>query len=41
MFTGTIILKTFVLPQAGVLSVIFTSELNDSESAKIWFGSSL
>ena len=41
MFNGTIILKTFVIPPAGVLPVIFTSELNDSESAKLSFVSSL
>ena len=32
---------SFVLPSAGVLSVIFILDLNDSESAKLTYGSSL
>ena len=32
-FNGTIILTYFVLPPAGMLPVIFTLDLNDSESA--------
>ena len=32
-FNGTIILTSFVLPPAGVFPVIFTLDLNDSESA--------
>ena len=39
-FNGTIILTSFLLPLAGVLPVIFTLDLNDSEFAKLWFGSS-
>ena len=41
MFNGTVILTTFVIPPAGVLPVIFTSDLNDPESARLSFGSSL
>ena len=40
-FDGTVILSYFVLPPAGVLPVIFTLDLNDSESAKLLFGLSL
>ena len=40
-FNGTIILTSFVLPVAGVLPVVFTLDLNYSESAKLLFGSSL
>ena len=40
-FNSTIISTSFVLPPAGVLPVIFTLDLNDSESAKLSFGSSL
>ena len=39
-FNGAIILTSFVLPPAGVLPVIFTLDLNDSESAKLSFGPS-
>ena len=38
---GTIILTSFVLPPAGVLPITFTLDLNDSEFAKLSFGSSL
>ena len=34
-FNGTIILTSFLLPLAGVLPVIFTLDLNDSEFAKL------
>ena len=40
-FNGTSILTSFALPSAGVLLVIFTLNLNDLESAKLLFGSSL
>ena len=40
-FNGTIVSKFFILPSAGVFPVIFTFYLNDSESAKLLFGSSL
>ena len=40
-FNGTIISTSFVFPSAGVFPVIFTLDLNDSESAKLSFGSSL
>ena len=40
-FNGTIILTSFVLPPAEVFLVIFTLDLNDSEFAKLSFGSSL
>ena len=40
-FNGTFILTSFVLPSTGVLPVIFTLDLNDLESAKLSFGSSL
>ena len=40
-FNGTIISTSFVLPIAGVFPVIFTLDLNDSESAKLSFDSSL
>ena len=33
-FNGTINLKSFVLPPAGVLPVIFTLDLNDLDSAR-------
>ena len=39
-FNGTIILTFFLLPLAEVLPVIFNIDLNDSEFAKLWFGSS-
>ena len=38
---GTNILATFVLPSALVFLDIFTLNLNDSESAKVAFGSCL
>ena len=40
-FNGTIISTFFVLPSAGVFPVIFILDLNDSECAKLSFGSSL
>ena len=40
-FNGTIILTSFVLPSVGVFPVIFILDLNDSESVKLTFGSSL
>ena len=40
-FNGTIISTSFVLPSAGVIPVIFILDLNDSESVKLSFGSSL
>ena len=40
-FNGTAILTRFVLPLVGVLHVIFISDLNDLESAKLIFDSSL
>ena len=40
-FNGAIASTSFVLPSAGVLPVISTLDLNDSESAKLSFGSSL
>ena len=40
-FNGTIISTPFVLPSAGALPVIFILDLNDSESVKLSFGSSL
>ena len=40
-FNGTVILTSFVLPSAGVFPVIFTLDLNDSEYAKLSYGSSL
>ena len=40
-FNGTIISIFFVLPSAGVFPVIFALGLNDFESAKLSFGSSL
>ena len=40
-FNGTIISTSFVFPSAGVFPVIFILDLNDSESAKLSFGSSL
>ena len=40
-FSGTIILKSFVLPLAEVFPVISVLDLNDSESSKLLFGSSL
>ena len=40
-FNGTIISTFFSLPAAGVFPVIFILDLNDSESAKLSFGSSL
>ena len=39
-FNGAIFSTSFVLPLLGVFSVIFTVDLNDSESAKLLFGSS-
>ena len=38
-FDGTAILTFFVLPSAGILPVIFILGLNNSESAKLVFGS--
>ena len=40
-FNGTIILTSFVLRSAGVFPVIFTLDLNDSESVMLLLGSSL
>ena len=40
-FSGTIISTSFSLSAAGVFPVNFTLNLNDSESAKLLFGSSL
>ena len=40
-FNGTIISTSFVFPLLGVFPVIFTLDLNDSESAMLSFGSSL
>ena len=40
-FNGTSISTFFILPSAGALPVIFILDLNDSESAKAVFGSSL
>ena len=40
-FNGTIISTSFSLPSLGVFPVIFILDLNDSESAKLSFGSSL
>ena len=40
-FNDTVISTSFVSPLLGVLLVIFTFDLNDSESAKLSFGSSL
>ena len=40
-FNGTIISASFVLLSAGVFPVIFILDLNDSESVKLLFGSSL
>ena len=34
----TIISTSFILPSVGVFPVIFTSDLNDSEIAKLSFG---
>ena len=39
-FTDIIVSTSFVLPPAGVLPIIFNLDLNDSESAKLSFGSS-
>ena len=36
---GTIILKSFISPLIGLFPVIFTLDLNDSEFAKLSFGS--
>ena len=38
-FDGTAIVTSFVLPSAGILPVIFILGLNNSESAKLAFGS--
>ena len=38
---GTVILTSFILPFLGVLLVSSTLDLNDSESAKVSFDSSL
>ena len=38
---GTVILTSFILPFLGVLLVSSTLDLNDSESAKVLFDSSL
>ena len=40
-FNGTIISTSFSLPSLGVFPVIFVLDLNDSEFAKLSFGSSL
>ena len=40
-FNGTIISTIFVFLSAGVFPVIFTLDLNDSESAMLSLGSSL
>ena len=40
-FNGTVNSTCFVLPSAGVFPVIFILDLNDSESVKLSFGSSL
>ena len=40
-FIGTIISAVFVLPAAGVFPVVFTLDLNDSETAMLSLGSSL
>ena len=40
-FSGRIISTSYVLPLAGVFSVIFISDLNGSESAKLLLGPSL
>ena len=40
-FNGTIISISFVLPSAGVFPVIFILDLNDSESVKLSFDTSL
>ena len=40
-FNGTAISTFFVLPSEGVLPVIFILHLNDSNFAKVVFGSSL
>ena len=40
-FDGTAISTPFVLPSSGVFSVIFALDLNDSESFKVLFGSSV
>ena len=40
-FNGAIILTYFLLPPAGKVSVNLISDLNDSESFKLSFGSSL
>ena len=40
-FNGTVISTSFLLPLAGVFSVIFVLDLNDSESVKLSFGSYL
>ena len=40
-FNGTIISTSFAFPAAGVFPAIFILGLNDSESAKLSFGSSL
>ena len=39
--SGTVILTSLVLPPAGVFPFIFTLDLNDSEFAKLSFGSFL
>ena len=41
MFNDTIISTLFVLPSARVFPAIFALDINDSESAKLPFGSSL
>ena len=40
-FNGAIISTSFVLPPGGVFPVIFILDLNDSESVKLAFDSSL
>ena len=40
-FNSTVISKSFILPSAGFFPVIFNLDLNDLESNKLLFGSSL
>ena len=40
-FSGTVISTSFVLPSSGVSPVIYTLDLNDSESVKLSLGLSL
>ena len=39
-FNDTVISTSLVLPSAGVFPVIFISDVNDSDSVKLSFGSS-